>query len=129
MTKTSKGTRGMTATGAARKDVIAFFDNMFERRFTDAERAIEKVKERKINTQEFKEGYVKALEGMLLSCRSGDDRDFYNRELSSVETRKYRKFFREYRKKGIRTPFDIGFFSAWSDLMKYRSAYKIDAED
>ncbi len=123
MTKTSKGTRGMTVTGIARKDVVDFFEKVSKRRFSDAERVIEKVRGRKLNTPEFRDGYVKALEGFLLSSRSGDERDFHNKENMTPENmREYKKFFRGFMEQGMRSPYDIGYFSAWSDIMQYRAA-------
>lgn len=125
MTKTSKGTRGMTVTGIARKDVVDFFEKVSKRRFSDAERVIEKVRGRKLNTPEFRDGYVKALEGFLLSSRSGDERDFHNKEnMTPKNMREYKKFFRDFMEQGMRSPYDIGYFSAWSDLMQYRAANK-----
>jgi len=113
----------MTVTGIARKDVVDFFEKVFNRRFSDAERVIEKVRGRKLNTPEFRDGYVKALEGFLLSSRSGDERDFHNKENMTPENmREYKKFFRDFMEQGMRSPYDIGYFSAWSDLMQYRAA-------
>jgi len=104
-----------------RDDIITFFDYLFARRFSDAERAIEVVREKRFGDTEFKDGYVKALEGLLLSSRSGDERDFMNRapfDKKSME--RYKKEFRSFVRNGVHSPFDIGFFLAWSDLVQYR---------
>ncbi|MDH5792624.1 MAG: hypothetical protein OEZ44_10610 [Candidatus Bathyarchaeota archaeon] len=109
------------ASKAARDDIISFFDNLFARRFSDAERALEAVKEKSFGNTEFKEGYTKALEGLLQSYRSGDERDFLIRApFDKKSMGRYKKEFREFIKDGIHAPFDIGFFMAWSDLLQYR---------
>lgn len=106
---------------AARDEIVAFFENLSSRRFSEAEKAIEAVRERRFGNNEFKEGYVKALEGLLISCKSGDERDFLNRApFDSRSMKRYRKQFRDFLKKGINSPFDIGYFMAWSDLVQYR---------
>jgi hypothetical protein len=69
----------MTATGKTREAVIVFFDAVIERRFSDADKALDEVRNRKNPNPEFQEGYIKALEGILISARSGDERDFLNK--------------------------------------------------
>jgi len=94
---------------------------MLDRRFTDAEKAMEDIKARKFTDTEFKTGYINALEGLLLSVRSGDERDFYNRNNFDEKSLKaHRDEFKEFRKTPIRTQFDSGYFAAWSDIMQYR---------
>jgi len=111
----------MVASKAARDEIVTFFENLFTRRFSEAEKALEAIKEKRFGNTEFKEGYVKALEGLLLSYRSGDDRDFLNRapfDTKSME--RYKREFKAFIKDGIHAPFDIGYFMAWSDLVQYR---------
>ncbi len=94
---------------------------MLDRRFTDAEKALGAVKERKFTDEEYKTGYINALDGLLISVRSGDKRDFYNRNNFDKKSLKaYREEFKEFRKTPIRTQFDSGYFAAWSDIMQYR---------
>jgi len=115
----------MTATGKTREAVIVFFDAVIERRFSDADKALDEVRGRKNANPEFQEGYIKALEGILTSVRSGDERDFFNRASTTEEgLEKHSKDFRELLMKGRPKPFDTGFFSAWSDLVHYRMAAK-----
>ncbi len=123
--KRSDRPRGMTATGKTRESVIVFFDAVIERRFSDADKALDEVRSRKNANPEFQEGYIKALEGILTSARSGDDRDFFNKASTTEEgLEKHSKDFRELLMKGRPKPFDTGFFSAWSDLVHYRMAAK-----
>ena len=121
--KRSDRPRGMTATGKTREAVIVFFDAVIERRFSDADKALEEVRNRKNPNPEFQDGYIKALEGILTSARSGDERDFLNKVSYTEEgLEKYGKDFREILMKGRPKAFDLGFFSAWSDLVHYRLA-------
>ena len=122
MTTTTKPGRGLTVTGKARESVLSFFTNMLDRKFTDAEKALNTLKERKFQNEEFRTGYINALEGLLLSVRSGDERDFYNRNnFADRGLKTYREEFKELRKSPIRTQFDSGYFAAWSDIMQYQN--------
>ena len=123
--KRSDRPRGMTATGKTREAVIVFFDAVIERRFSDADKALDEVKGRRNANPEFQGGYIKALEGMLNSAKSGDDRDFFNRASPTEEKlARYSQDFRKITQTGQPKPFDLGFFSAWSDLVHYRIAAK-----
>ena len=122
MTKTTKTGRGLSVTGKARESVLVFFTNMLDRKFTEAEKALSSLKQRKFQNEEFRAGYINALEGLLISVRSGDERDFYNRnnfEERGLKT--YREEFKDLRKSLIRTQFDSGYFAAWSDIMQYQN--------
>ena len=122
MTKTTKPGRGLSVTGKARESVIAFFTSMLDRKFTEAEKALSVLKERKFQNEEFRAGYTNALEGLLLSVRSGDERDFYNRNnFAEKGLKAYREEFKALRKSPIRTQFDSGYFAAWSDIMQYQN--------
>jgi hypothetical protein len=100
---------------------MTFFDNIFERKFSDAERDLKVVKENRFGDADFKEGYVKAMEGLLLSYRSGDERDFLTRApFDKKSMDRYKKEFRSFLRNGVHSPFDVGFFLAWSDLIQYR---------
>ncbi|MGQ9679400.1 MAG: hypothetical protein ACUVV4_01320 [Candidatus Bathyarchaeia archaeon] len=103
-----------------REEIIGFFRCVMDRKFTDAERNLISIRE-KLDANEFKAGYFKALEGILLSTRTGDSRDFINRMPTDLESQKrYGRDFSSFLKDGIHTPFDIGFFSAWSDFLNYQ---------
>ncbi len=117
----SKPGRKLSVTGKTRESVIVFFDNLLERRFTDAERELENIKEKKFPDDDYQNGYVNALEGLLLSVRSGDERDFYNRPpMNGKSQDDFIKEFKEFRKLPVRTQFDQGYFSAWTDILQYR---------
>ncbi len=121
MTTTNNLGRKLSVTGKTRESVILFFDNLLERKFSDAEKELENIKTRKFPDEEYQKGYINALEGLLLSVRSGDDRDFYNRTHMMGKTlENYIDEFKDFRKLPIRTQFDQGFFSAWTDIFQYR---------
>ena len=121
MTTTNKLGRKLSVTGKTRESVTLFFDNLLERKFTDAERELENIKSKKFPDEEYQKGYLNALEGLLLSVRSGDERDFYNKVPSNGNSMdSYIKEFKDFRKIPIRTQFDQGYFSAWTDIIQYR---------
>jgi hypothetical protein len=117
----SKPGSKLTVTGKTRESVVTYLENVHDRKFTDAEREIENLKDKRFPDEEYQMGYINAMEGLLLSVRSGDDRDFYNRPNGNGKSNKdYVKEFKEFRKLPIRTQFDQGFFSAWTDIIQYR---------
>lgn len=121
MTKTNVKGRKLSVAGKTRVLVTSFFENLMDRKFSDAEKELNTLKERKIVDEEYKKGYIKAFEGLLLSVRSGDERDFYNRiNMSGKKLDDYVKEFKDFRKSPIRTQFDQGFFTAWTDIMQFR---------
>ena len=120
MTKTSKPGRKLSVTGKTRESVIMFFDNLFDRKFTDAERELENIRQKRFQDPEYRMGYTNALEGLLLSVRSGDERDFYNKAHNGKTLNDYIKEFKDFRKLPVRTQFDQGYFSAWTDILQYR---------
>lgn len=120
--KNSKPKRGMLAPAPARDATIKFFDDLFNRRFSEADRSIQKLKEKKFNQTRFKEGYIHALEGILLSNRTGDERELYNKlNFDSSENKKYQREFKDFTVDSLHSEFDKGFFSAWHDLMHYQN--------
>lgn len=121
MTKTSSNTRGLSVQGKTRKAVAEFIENLLDRKFTDAERSLESVKGCSFSDEEYKAGYVNALEGLLLTVRSGDERDFLNKNEFTPESLKdYRAKFKGFASSPVRTSWDSGYFDAWSDLMQYK---------
>jgi hypothetical protein len=120
VTKTSKPGRKLSVTGKTRESVITFFDNLLDRKFSDAERELENIKQKRFPDPEYRNGYANALEGLLLSVRSGDERDFYNRTHNGKTLQDYIKEFKDFRKLPVRTQFDQGYFSAWTDILQYQ---------
>jgi hypothetical protein len=122
--KNSRIKRGLMVPNNVRSEVLRFFEKMLDRRFSDAERILNLLRNWDFQ-EEFKKGYIHALEGMLLSSKSGDDRDFFNKfNMLKKDYDKYKQVFKKNILNGNHTIFDQGFFSAWFDLIQYYS--KID---
>ncbi|HDQ05842.1 MAG TPA: hypothetical protein ENN36_03855 [Candidatus Bathyarchaeota archaeon] len=98
--------------------VVRFFQLVNSRRFAEAERVLERIRQ-KTNETEWNSGYIHALDGILLAQKSGDSYSLIknvNFE-DENELKKFRKdFLREYKNK-IHADYDRGFFAAWADYM------------
>jgi hypothetical protein len=105
----------------AKEEVKRFFDCLLQRKFSEAERLLEAVKRRRLGGEEYKAGYIKALEGMLLSSRSGDERDFLNRApFTPRDLKRYGRELKRILKMGMKPSFDQGYLSAWMDFFSHR---------
>jgi hypothetical protein len=112
----------LSVSGKTREIVANFIQYLLERKFTDAERTLDTMKERNFQNDDYKKGYVNAFEGMLLSSRSGDNRDFYNKgDFTKDAMKNFQVEFKSFRNGVIRSNFDAGYFTAWSDFLQYRS--------
>jgi len=104
--------------------VTRFFQLLVNRQFTEADRELERLKQRMHKT-EFNRGYFRALYGMLLTRRSNnnDAYAFFSKlDLSDkAALNSYRREFSEHAKNGRHGEFDRGFFSAWSECMRVLS--------
>lgn len=87
---------------------------------------LERLRER-VEKTEWNEGYLQALNGMLLAKKTNNDRYIF---LSNVnfknkkELRKYRQEFLEHAKKRLHADYDCGFFSAWAEYTRVLSKMK-----
>ena len=98
--------------------VVRFFELVKGRRFAEAERVLERIRN-KTNETEWNSGYLHALDGILLAQKSNDSYAFIKKVNFEDEKdlKKYRKdFLAEYKNK-IHTDYDRGFFAAWADYM------------
>ncbi|MCW4016469.1 MAG: hypothetical protein NWF06_08880 [Candidatus Bathyarchaeota archaeon] len=98
--------------------VVRFFQLLQGRRFAEAERVLERIRD-KTNETEWNSGYLHALDGVLLAQKSNDSYAF----LSNLnfedekELKKNRKdFLQEYKNK-VYSDYDRGYFAAWADYM------------
>ncbi len=98
--------------------VVRFFQLLKGRRFAEAERVLERIRQ-KTNQTEWNSGYLHALDGIILAQKSNDSYAFVrnvNFE-DEKELKKSRKeFLKEYKNK-IHSDNDRGFFAAWADYM------------
>jgi hypothetical protein len=101
--------------------VTRYFQLIVSRQFTEAERELERVKQ-KMQKTEWNRGYFRALYGMYLSRKSTTavDYSFLSKlditDKASLHT--YRKEFLEHLGNGLHGDFDRGYFSAWADFMR-----------
>ena len=103
--------------------VTRFFQLLVSRQFTEAERELEKLKQ-KMHKTEWNRGYFRALYGMFLSRKTNGDAYAFFPKLDfgdKATLHGYRREFLEHTKNGLHGEFDRGFFSAWADCMRVLS--------
>jgi len=99
--------------------VARFFQLLVNRRFAEAERELERIKQ-KMHKTEWNRGYFRALYGMLIARKSNNDNYAFLSKLDLNDKnvlRNYRKEFRDHVKSKLDGDFDRGFFSAWAKFM------------
>ena len=107
--------------------VTRYFQLVVNRQFTEAERELERLKQ-KMQKTEYNRGYFRALYGMLLSRRSSNDNYalFSRLDLTDkASLHMYRREFLEHTRNGLHGDFDRGYFSAWSDCMRILARLEI----
>src|SRR3989304_2390077 len=107
--------------------VTRYFQLIVSRQFTEAERELERVKQ-KMQKTEWNRGYFRALYGMYLSRKnSTDDYAFFSKiDLTDkVNLHAYRKEFLDHMRNGLHGDFDRGYFSAWADCMRILTRMEI----
>jgi len=101
--------------------VTRYFQLVVSRQFTEAERELERLKQ-KMQKTEWNRGYFRALYGMYLSRKNGatDEYAFFSKlDLSDAAAlHAYRKEFLNHMRNGLHGDFDRGYFSAWADCMR-----------
>jgi hypothetical protein len=103
--------------------VTRFFQLITTRQFAEAERILERIKQ-KITLSERNRGYYQALYGMLLTQRNNDDRYAFltNPNMSTKkELHESRREFLRQSEHRLHADYDRGFFSAWADYMRILS--------
>jgi hypothetical protein len=97
------------------------------RAWTDAEKELDIIRQKAQNTAWHK-GYVKALEGLLLTYRSNDDKYIYlpkalaNRTEDNIK--QLQKEFGEFATNEIHGEYDRGYFKALGDYVTLLSSMK-----
>ncbi|HLB99971.1 MAG TPA: hypothetical protein VJL33_01445 [Candidatus Bathyarchaeia archaeon] len=100
--------------------VTRYFQLVVSRQFTEAERELERLKQ-KMQKTEWNRGYFRALYGMYLSRKSNNDNYALFSKIDvtdKVALHEYKREFLEHTKNGLHGDFDRGYFSAWSDCMR-----------
>jgi hypothetical protein len=111
--------------------VTRYFQLIVSRQFTEAERELERVKQ-KMQKTEWNRGYFRALYGMYLSRKNSatDDYAFFSKVdlTDKVNLHAYRKEFLEHMGNGLHGDFDRGYFSAWADCMRIIARMDVPVE-
>ena len=100
--------------------VTRFFQYLFNRQFAEAERELLRLKE-KMHKTEWNHGYIKALEGLILTIKFNDQEYSFltNKDIQDVKKLgSYRRDFLKHVKNKYHGDYDRGFFSAWSDCIR-----------
>jgi hypothetical protein len=99
--------------------VTRYFQLVVDRQFTESERELERLKQ-KMQKTEWNRGYFRALYGMYLARKSGDDYSFFSKiDFTDKPTlHGYRREFLDHTRNGLHGDFDRGYFSAWADCMR-----------
>jgi hypothetical protein len=100
--------------------VIRFFQLVNNRQFTEAERELQRLKQ-KIQKTEWNRGYYRALYGILLAKKANNDPYVFLSNLD-VNDKNFlqhlRKEFLKHMQNRLHGEYDRGFFSAWSDYLR-----------
>jgi len=100
--------------------VTRFFQLVTNRQFAEAERILERLKQ-KMQMSERNRGYFQALYGMLLAHRNNDDRYAFLSNLNIKDNKELQTYRREFLRQSanrLHADYDRGFFSAWADYMR-----------
>ena len=100
--------------------VARYFQLVVGRRLTEAERELERLKQ-KMQKTEWNRGYFRALYGMYLTKKDSKDSYSFFSKLDLIDKAAlhgYKREFLEHTKNGLHGDFDRGYFSAWADCMR-----------
>ncbi|MCW4044278.1 MAG: hypothetical protein NWE94_02025 [Candidatus Bathyarchaeota archaeon] len=109
--------------------VTRYFQLLVNRQFTEAERELERLKQ-KMHKTEWNRGYFRALYGMYLSRKSNGDEQSLFAKLDfsdKAAVHAYRREFLDHTKNGLHGEFDRGYFSAWADCMRVLARLDVPA--
>jgi len=109
--------------------VTRFFQLILNKQFAEAERELERIKQ-KMHKTEWNRGYFRALYGMLLVRKSNNNDSyafFAKLDLNDKETlQAYRREFLGHVRNRLHGEFDRGFFAAWADFTRVVSKLDIN---
>jgi hypothetical protein len=97
-----------------------YLQHVGERAWTDAEKELDTIKQKSDSTQ-WSRGYVKALEGLMLTYRNDDDKYIYLPKALANKNREendaLKKEFGEFATNEIHGEYDRGYFKALEDYL------------
>ncbi len=96
-----------------------FFKRIIERRISDAEKELDAIRT-KIPATESAKGYLKALEGLLLTAKSTDDKYLYLSKIEMIPTKlkTLRKEFAQHGTNVLHSDYDRGYFEAVESYLR-----------
>ena len=96
-----------------------YFHLIVEKRFGEAEKKLDEIRQTARRSEQDR-GYLKAVEGLLLTYRSSDDKYLYltNIELTAKNVEALKKEFNEQATSPLHEDYDKGYFSALGDFMR-----------
>jgi len=111
--------------------VARFFQLVTARQFAEAERVLQRLRQR-IQTTEWNKGYFQALYGMLLAQKNNDDRYAFlsNTNLSDrKELQTHRREFLKQARNRVHADYDRGYFTAWASYMQVLARLQFSADE
>src|SRR5438128_5822417 len=107
--------------------VNKFLEQVEARAWTDAEKELDIIRQKSDNSQ-WSRGYVKALEGLMLSYRNNDDKYIFLPRVLANRTedaiRNIKKEFSEFVANELHGEYDRGYFKALDDYFTLLASMK-----
>jgi hypothetical protein len=102
-----------------RFETNAFFKAVIERRNSDAEKELDAVRSTITGTENGR-GYLKGLEGLLLTAKSNDDKYLYLSKIEKTQRklRELRKEFANHTTRTLHSDYDKGYFQALENYIR-----------
>ena len=107
--------------------VTRYFQLLVSRQLTEAERELERLKQ-KMQKTEWNRGYFRALFGMMLARKSNGEASAFFPNLNPNDKENWQQYKREFGdhvKNRLHGEFDRGYFSAWTDFIRILSRMEI----
>jgi hypothetical protein len=106
-------------TEPTKNDVNHYFQSIVEKKLSDAEKKLDEIRQT-CGKSEQEAGYLRALEGLLLTFRTGNDGYLYltNTELTAKNVELMKREFREQAANSLHAGYDKGYFTALTDFVK-----------
>jgi hypothetical protein len=100
-----------------------FFQLLTQRSIAEAERVLERIKEKAGKQDERTMGYMAALEGALIALKSNDDRYAFilRTDADDKSLNRFKNEFSRHERSEVHADYDRGFFSAWTEYMRVLS--------
>jgi hypothetical protein len=99
---------------------LKFFESLIDRRLKESEKNFDKVIIEEGTDSEKKQGYIKALEGLLLTLKSSDDKYLYfaKESMDKNTLNQLKEEFTNHINNPLHSEYDRGYFSALLDYIK-----------